>query len=188
MIVSVLSFWGPVALAVGLLFSCESQSPGEVWEEYEGPTVEMYQVNTLVIDSLIPFMLLRAPVQWVFKNSDREWPQGVYLEFYGPDGEPPEVTFQSDRASFDAVSRLYKGEGNVRVLDMKSGDRLNTEELYWDPDEKIYYTDRTVSIISDGEVHTGKGMTAKQGGSSYEIKNPSGIMSIEESESAPPGQ
>ena len=65
---------------------------------------------------------------------------------------------------------------------METGDELNTELLFWSPGEEKFYTDKFVTIISEGEVHTGKGLSANQDFSSYKILEPAGTIQIEEDE------
>ena len=69
---------------------------------------------------------------------------------------------------------------NKVVKNIDTGDELNTELLFWSPAEEKFYTDSFVTIISDGEVHTGKGLSANQDFSSYEILEPAGTIQIEE--------
>ena len=54
--------------------------------------------------------------------------------------------------------------------------------MFWSPAEEKFYTDNFVTIISEGEVHTGKGLSANQDFSSYKILEPAGTIQIEEDE------
>ena len=148
-------------------------------EIYNGPIMEMSNVNTIMTDSGKLILRLKAPKQLQFQNGDKSWTNGLILEYYSTP-EKPICTFRSNFAHFNAKNNIYKGEGNVLVKNIETGDELNTELLFWSPAEEKFYTDNFVTIISEGEVHTGKGLSANQDFSSYEILEPAGTIQIEE--------
>ena len=159
--------------------SCESRKELLNQEIYNGPTMKMSNINTMMTDSGKLILRLRAPDQLQFKNGNKSWPSGLILEYYSTP-EKPAFTFRSNLADFNAKGNLYKGEGNVIVKNLETGDQLNTELLFWSPGEEKFYTDNFVTIISEGEVHTGKGLSANQDFSSYKILEPAGTIQIEE--------
>ena len=159
--------------------SCESRKELLNQEIYNGPTMKMANINTMMTDSGKLILRLRAPDQLQFKNGNKSWPSGLILEYYSTP-ERPAFTFRSNLADFNAKGNLYKGEGNVIVKNLETGDQLNTELLFWSPGEEKFYTDNFVTIISEGEVHTGKGLSANQDFSSYKILEPAGTIQIEE--------
>ncbi len=161
--------------------SCESRKELLNKEIYNGPIMEMANINTMMTDSGKLVLRLRAPDQLQFQNGNKSWPTGLVLEYYSAP-ESPVFTFRSNLADFNAKENLYKGEGNVIVKNMETGDELNTELLFWSPGEEKFYTDKFVTIISEGEVHTGKGLSANQDFSSYKILEPAGTIKIEEDE------
>ena len=161
--------------------SCESRKELLNQEIYNGPIMKMANINTMMTDSGKLTLRLRAPDQLQFKNGNKSWPSGLILEYYSTP-ERPAFTFRSNLADFNAKGNLYKGEGNVIVKNLETGDQLNTELLFWSPKEEKFYTDNFVTIISEGEVHTGKGLSANQDFSSYKILEPAGTIQIEEDE------
>ena len=159
--------------------SCESRKELLNQEIYNGPIMEMSNVNTMMTDSGKLILRLKAHKQLQFQNGDKSWTNGLILEYYSTP-EKPICTFRSNFAHFNAKNNIYKGEGNVLVKNIETGDELNTELLFWSPAEEKFYTDNFVTIISEGEVHTGKGLSANQDFSSYEILEPAGTIQIEE--------
>ena len=159
--------------------SCNSRKELLNQEIYDGPIMEMSNVNTMMTDSGKLILRLKAPDQLQFENGDKSWPNGLVLEYYS-NPKTPICTFRSNAADFNAKDNLYKGEGNVVVKNIETGDELNTELLFWSPAEEKFYTHNFVTIISDGEVHTGKGLSANQDFSSYQILEPAGTIQIEE--------
>ena len=146
---------------------------------YEGPIMDMDSITTMMTDSGKMVLRLQAPRQLDFENGDREWPEGLYVEYFS-DSPTPTSTFRSNYAIKYAEKNLYKGEGNVIVKNLQNGDELNTEELFWDPRKEIFYTEKFVTILTDGEIHTGEGLTANQDFTSYKILKPSGSLILEE--------
>ena len=131
----------------------------------------MHTGNQLVIR-------IKAPKQEDFENGDRIYPDGFYLEYY--DEEELVCTFRSNSVNYTSDENLYKGEGDVEVKNIETGDVLNTEELFWDPSGERFYTDKFVTILAEDEIHTGEGLTANQDFSSYQIHKPSGTLTVEE--------
>ncbi len=161
------------------LFStaCKKENEQVVNQVYEGPLIAIDSVYTEMSDEGIIIVKLKAPRQLDLSNGDREWPKGMNLEYLNSDGEITS-TFRADYVYQEIKENLYRGEGNVVVKSLSNGDELNTEELFWDPVDEIFYTERFVTIKSEDEVHTGEGLTANQDFTSYQIHKPSGTINI----------
>ena len=169
--------WGFVIL---VLVSCDEKTQELLDEEvYEGPTIEMRNVETLFSDSAVIRLKLVAPLQQVYDNGDENFPEGMNMEIYDKDGIL-NATFRANRARKNAAENYYLGEGNVIVKNLQNGDELNTEELYWYQAESLFKTEKFVTIKSEGELHTGEGLEASQDFSYYTIKKPTGTISIED--------
>lgn len=150
-------------------------------EIYEGPTLDMNDVFTKMSDSGNVVLILKAPKQLDHENGDRFYPEGLNLEYFQKN-QSPICTFQSNSATYSSAMDLWKGEGNVIVKNLENGDELNTEELFWSPQEKRFYTEKFVTIVSEGELHKGEGLTADQNFNSYRIHKPTGTISVDEKE------
>ena len=62
------------------------------------------------------------------------------------------------------------------IRDYNTGDRLDTEELFWNPKKEDIFTDKFVRIEKDGKLHMGEGLEAKQDLSFYRILKPTGTL------------
>ena len=164
-----------------MLFSCESRKELVNQKLYEGPVIAMDSVYTMLSDSGKVVMILQAKKQFDFENDDREWPEGMFLQYLDDLGNV-ETTFKADYVYYTAKEDVYRGEGNVEVINSDTGDELTTEELFWYPGKEEFFTERFVTILSEGEVHTGDGLVAQEDFSSYTITNPSGTINLEENE------
>lgn len=167
--------WG--AIVVALSSGCQKDSEKVMNEVYDGPLIAIDSVYTEMSDEGKIVVKLRAPKQLDLANGDTEWPKGLHLEYLNMEGVITS-TFFADYVYKDSKENVYRGEGNVVVQNRTNGDELNTEELFWDPVDEIFYTDRFVTIKSDDEVHTGEGLKANQDFSSYQILKPSGTINI----------
>lgn len=172
-------FFVLVFLGLGLLMACGDQTDAASQEVYEGPLLIMDSVDTKMSDSGKIVMKLKAPKQLNFENGDREWPESLYLEYLDKEGNITS-TFKADYVIYKGKDELYHAKGNVVVNNAKDGDELNTEELFWNPVHEEFYTERFVTIQSEGEVHTGEGLRADQDFSTYKILKPQGTLNLED--------
>lgn len=163
-----------------LNFSCSDRKGLIDQKLYEGPTSILDSIQTLLSDSANVVLRLSAPKQLNYENGDQEWPEGFLLESNTSEGEA-ESSFVANYVFYNKDDDLYHAKGNVIVLNYENGDELNTEELFWDPVEEEFFTEKFVTIKSDDEVHTGEGLRATQDFSTYTILNPSGTFLLEES-------
>lgn len=180
---AVLEFFPNRFLILGLLllYNLSCQQRKELIDEplYEGPLSSMDSVNTIVSDSGIFVMRLVAPHQDEFESGDLEWNQGVYVEYFNDRGIINTI-FSANHVTYNKAEKLYHAVGDVEVKNLQNGDELNTEELFWDEAKERYYTEKFVTIKSEGEVHTGEGLDANQDFTNYKILKPSGTFSIDE--------
>lgn len=170
--------WAVVILSLGWV-SCEDRKEIMNDELYDGPLLEMDSIHTKMSDSARIKLILKAPKQRNYESGDREWPNGLYLEYLDDEGTIVS-TFKADFVYYNAKDNLYKSEGNVVVTNTETGDELNTEELYWSPEDEEFFTERFVTIQSGDEIHKGEGLRADQDFSSYRILKPQGTIFIED--------
>ena len=169
---------GPVTLVLFLL-QCKTKDEIVSLEEYNGPVVEARDVLTYYSDSAVVKLKLEADKQLEFDNGDREFPEGLYLEFYERDGSTSS-TMRCDYCYYTKKENLYKATGNVIIKGIKNDEQLNTEELFWNQKKETIFTDKFVRIEKDGEIHMGDGLEAKQDFSEYSILKSRGSIILEE--------
>lgn len=91
---------------------------------------------------------------------EQEFPEGVNVEFFGPDGE---VT--SQLTALYALRKQNQKEVVVRdsvVWKSVEGDTLETEELFWDERREKIYSSKFVVITRPDEIIYGHGFEADQ--------------------------
>ena len=174
-----------ILAVVAIVLSCDQRKELIDQPLYEGPTSSLDSINTILSDSGKFVMKLKSLKQSNFEGGDIEWPKGVFVEYYDKAGENITTMFSANYVYYTNEEQLYRATDNVIVRNYETGDELTTEELYWDEKNEEYYTEKFVTIISDGEVHTGEGLTANQDFSEYQILKPSGTFTLEDDPSDP---
>jgi len=147
--------------------------------EYMGPMQEATNIEILHSDSSVVIIKITASRQFIYLNGNYEYPNGIYIEFYNEDGSLS-TTLQGNKGFYDKKEDLHRIFGDVKIHNISKNQKLNTEELFWRPREEKVYTERFVTIETDGEVIKGEGLTANQDFSSYRITKPTGRISIQE--------
>lgn len=170
-----------LVLLSGLLaYSCtDATEKLKQMEDFEGPMLELYNIRTLYSDSMVVRMIMNAATQLEFESGDREFPDGILIEFLEADGSISS-TLTANVAYYYKETNLYKAVGDVEVKGYETNEKLNTEELWWDPRKEEVFTDKFVRIESEGEILTGEGLKAKQDFSEYEILKPLGSFYIDD--------
>lgn len=109
-----------------------------------------------------------------------EFSDGMKIEFYNADGKI-ESTLTSRYATAIENSQQMTARDSVVVVNQK-GERLDTDELIWDEEQKTIYSNTFVKITTADEIIYGTGMVANQNFSDYVIKHISGKIKVKASE------
>jgi|GEM_PF-367455 LPS export ABC transporter protein LptC len=169
-----------IFISVLLIFSCSSGlEEKKKFEAYTGPIMEADTVKILYSDSAKVRVIVNATKQFEYENGDREFPNDIYIEFYEADGTMSS-TLEANSAYYTKETNIYKAEGDVEVIGYIEPRKLNSEELFWEPEKEEIYTETFVRIQSEDQISTGTGLRAKQDFSSYRILNPSGTIYLDE--------
>ena len=165
-------------IVVMLTTSCGSSETKEIIE-YKGPLSEIDNVELFYSENDLVKVRMTAPLMYEFENKDREFPKGVFMEFFDEAGKL-ESTLRANHAYYFSKEDHWRGRGNVEVKNVAKSNQLNTEELFWRRKDKKIFTDKFVTIRQDGDVLYGQGLTANEDLSEYTIAKPSGDMEIDE--------
>lgn len=161
-----------------LVTSCNSSDVKEPLV-YQGPLTVAENVELYYSEDNRVKVKMTAPVMNQFQNDDREFPKGIYLEFYDPDGHL-ESTLRANEAFYFKKENQWRGRGKVEVKNIEKNEQLNTEELFWKPDKEKIFTEKFVTIRQQSDVIYGQGLEAKQDMSDYVIKKPEGEFAVED--------
>ncbi len=168
-------------LVVFLFFSCSQNNFQKIDETYDGPIIEIKDLNTFFSDSAQVKFKLKAKLYQVFESGEEKYPHGLDMDIFS--NENPEsisATFQANHVIKYEDENYFKATGNVILYNVETNDELRTEELFWYPNDEKFISEKFVTIRTGNEVHKGEGMVSNQDFSNYEILKPSGIIEIDE--------
>ncbi|MDB5233426.1 MAG: hypothetical protein JWR44_419 [Hymenobacter sp.] len=168
---------GAGLVLLGLLAGCDKKAANGPRLIYTGPLMETTNVLELVSDSAKLKFQLTAPLQQQFENGDFIWPKGVTVVFYSADGKKTVVnTLTAKYGKSDKAKNLYIMRGDVRVANVPQEQRMKTEELFFDKNKQLIYTDSAMYVTVDTPTEhlEGKGLKANQNFSRYSILTPIG--------------
>lgn len=161
-----------LVLLVGVMLGCDTEETKLAdMEEYTGPAFESTGVQVLMSDSTVLKIKLKGQRQIQHQNGDLEFPEGIEIIFYSKTGAAiSQITAQEGFKA--AEENVYRARGDVVVKDLVEKKTLSSEELYWNPDEQIIYTDKFVTIETAEELVLAEGLKAPQDFSTYQLINP----------------
>ncbi len=122
-----------------------------------------------------------APTATRFNNNRPylEFSDGIKIQFYN-EQHNIESTLTAKYATAYENSHSMTARDSVVVVNDK-GEILNTDELIWDEDKKIIYSNSFVKIRTKDEIIYGNGMTANENFTGYVIKNITGTIKVNSS-------
>lgn len=171
-------FKGAFLFAFSLFSACNQPELKEPIE-YQGPLREVEHVETFYSEKGHVKMKMVSVLLHEFKNGDREFPKGIYLETYDETGKLVS-TLRANHAFYFREEDKWRGRGKVEVRNVDKNEQLNTEELFWKPAEEKIFTDKFVTIRQQEDVIYGQGLEAKQDMSEYTILKPEGEFSVKD--------
>jgi LPS export ABC transporter protein LptC len=147
--------------------------------EYTGPLRKAENVELYYTEKDQVKVKMVAAELFEFDNGDREFPKGIYMEFFDDAGKM-ESTLRANHAFYFKKENQWRGQGKVEVKNLEKNEQLNTEELFWKPAQERIFTDKFVTIRQQGDVIYGEGLEATQDMSDYTIKKPAGEFEVED--------
>jgi LPS export ABC transporter protein LptC len=168
-----------ILLLSGASFSCSETRSVDDMTLYEGPILELTNIVTYYSDSAVVRLKLEAPKQLEFENNDSEFPDGLYLEFYDKDGSIS-ATLEANYAYKYSKEEKWRALRNVVIRNIENDEEVHTEELFWEPDKELVYTNKFVRIETEDQILMGEGMEASQDFSWWRILDARGTISLDE--------
>lgn len=110
-------------------------------------------------------------------NSRQEFPEGVYVEFFGPDQQVSSTLSAQYAMRYEREQRVVTRDSVV--WESADGQLLETEELIWDERTEEIYTQKFARITTPREIIYGHGFRADQDFSNARILQIEGITTID---------
>jgi LPS export ABC transporter protein LptC len=164
----------PALFAAVILFcSCEGKIEKIVdFEILSLPSLSGKNINTVFTDSGKVQLIMSAPVMETWDNLESpysEFRKGMKIMFHDGHKEPI-ATASSKYARFFKKENLWELDDSVVIIN-ETGDKLETEQLYWNRDKNLVYTDRFVKITNEDQTVMGTGFESDPQLTRRKIKN-----------------
>lgn len=183
------------ALLVGCFFvmaSCEND-PAEVAQLFqkkrgieEGHKIESYLSQDGYVKAKLtaPYMLRYQPdSRSPADTSYLEFPRSLHVDFFDSTGNK-ESYLDAHYGKYYENERKVLLQDSVLVINMKNGDTLRTQKLWWDQNKSEFSTDDTAYIFTvDKVILAGDGLRAQQNLTNIKFFNSSGLLSVPKSDS-----
>ena len=140
-------------------------------EEMKNATI-LYTENGDIIVKIISDKMTRI------KNPEDiiKFSNGVIVDFYTDTSDKKSV-LTCENATVNNKSQIMIATDNV-ILVSSEKKELMTEELIWDQNKNLIYTEREVKITTDDEVIYGEGFSSTPDFMEYEIKKAKGSFNL----------
>ena len=105
------------------------------------------------------------------------FPKGMSIDFYDDSGHV-NGHLDAEYAIRHINTKLMEADNNVRVLNRK-GEKLNTEQLFWDENKHQIYTNKFVTIKTAREILYGNGLVSNEDFTQYKIMDLRGTIQVD---------
>jgi lipopolysaccharide export system protein LptC len=168
--------------AVAILCSCERKNNTIAKSEILNLPTQVVRIDTTVYDDSGKVQLiLITPLMERYTNTDSpysEFREGIKVTFYEGEKEPA-GSASSNYARYTDKKKLWELRDSVIVLNKTNG-RLETEQLFWDQEKDMIYTDRFVEIINEDQIVSGIGFESDTRLQKRKIKNVTATIYLHE--------
>lgn len=167
------------------MFSCETdiEKIKSLTDPSDLPDVHAQKVEIIYTDSANLSMILEAERIKRFGNTERpyiEFPEGMFVRFFD-DSMKVESEITANYAIYYNDEKLWEAKGNVVAHNIGKGEKLNTEELFWDENKKKIYSNSFSRIeTEDGTFYGQDGFESNQRFTKWRLKSSRGTVKIKE--------
>jgi LPS export ABC transporter protein LptC len=150
------------------------------------PSMKSLGVTTLISDSGITRYRIVTEEWNIFdKKNPSYWAfeKGVYLEKFDSLFRI-DASIKADTAYYYEKKKLWELRSNVNIRNL-NGDKFDTELLFWDEKKKEIYSDKFIRIEQEDKTITGYGFESNQELTEYQIRNTTGIFTVENNTTNP---
>lgn len=158
-------FWLCLMALGSILTACEND-PSEVAELMANlkPEIEVAEeVEILYSDSALVKVRIEGSKMLTYldrNNPRQEFPEGVRVEFFGPDGNISSILTAKYGIRIDNKNQIVVRDSVV--WQSIEQEKLETEELIWDERQEKVFTQKFVVITRPDEIITGHGFESDQ--------------------------
>jgi LPS export ABC transporter protein LptC len=149
------------------------------------PTQESWGVTYLYTDSGKLTARLKAPYLQEIKSKDKEGQselemnQGLTLTMFNKVTGQEDSRLNAQYGKINQQNGIAEARGSVELVNSE-GAKLETEELFWNREKDLIYTQKFVKITTKDEILFGDGLEANSGFNTYRIFKIRGTIKVKE--------
>jgi len=147
------------------------------------PDVTGFDIEMTYTDSGILKAKIFAPEVLQYNQKEEpyyEFPKGMKVVFHDPAGTETSY-IQSKYAIFYTEKELWEGRYQVVGQNYSTGERIETEQIFFDQKDNHIYSDKFTTITNADGVFTGEnGFEAEGGLRNYRMKGYSGRVTVKD--------
>jgi LPS export ABC transporter protein LptC len=107
-----------------------------------------------------------------------EFPKGMKVVFYDVTGNP-ESTIQAKYAIFYEKTEIWEARGQVIAENPRTGEKLETEQMFWDRKAEKIYTEKFTKLTNaDGVFFGENGFESRQDLSKWKLIGSTGTVNV----------
>ena len=179
-----ISTWLVLAL---FLPGCENdiERIHELTADTELPILKTKNIEVIFSDSAKVKMHIIAAEYQSYPDLEKpydEFPQGMEVYFYD-DSMKIESDIRADYTIYYPQEQLWHATGNVIARRLDNGDALYTEELFWNMESEIIYSNSYTRVHNEENILYGKkGFKSNQNLSNWQLIGSSGTINVQDEE------
>jgi len=180
-------YGGLIVLLALLCNSCENdiERINLLTDDAKVPKVKGSNIKVIYSDSARVKVQILAPTYQQFLEVERpymEFPDGLEVFFYD-DSLEIESEIRADYTIYYSEESLWHATGNVVARRFDNGDALHTEELFWEEENELIYSNSYTRIQNEDGIFYGKrGFESHQNLTNWQLKGTSGTVNVADEE------
>ncbi len=171
-----------VFMLAALLAACENDKKKiEEWTKDVVMKEEAHKVEAYLSQDGKLRARLTAPLMYRFSKDTliTEFPKTLHVDFYNDSLQKDSRLDCLFGKYFETMNKVYLRD-SVVVINTK-GDTLKCQDLWWDQNTKLFYTDKYAEYrTSDKKIYPGKGLEATQDFSRVTFREVTGVLKVKE--------
>lgn len=165
-----------------IISSCENkQSEIDKWTKKAELKEEARTVESFLSQGGEMRAKLKAPLMYRYQRDTvyTEFPNTLYVEFFADSMKVESWLTAKYGIYYDNLNKVFLRD-SVTVINV-DGDTLRTPELWWDQNQRLFYTDKPARLDGKDKHITGnQGLEATQDLKVIEFKYPTGPFNVKE--------
>jgi LPS export ABC transporter protein LptC len=165
------------------LISCKNdiETINALTNEVDLPDVSGFNIEISYTDSGILKGKILAPEANDYSRKEdpyTEFPKGIKVIFYDKSGNPQSY-IQANYAILYKKKQLWEGRNQVLAENPAKGEKLETEQIFWDQNERLIYSEKFSTITNkDGVFYGENGFEARENLSKWWMRGYKGKVNI----------